>query len=406
MSNYIEVVGMEVRKIDNLNSKILYTFNVNNKLYTLLYKICGFKDLEPNEYKYKIDSFIITFLIHAMRKRYSFKSRIPISVKLYYHLVYHIMPQIYRCNMNETSIIEVDCPLCNDKNIIAGKYVGTGLSCGVDSLATIYEYTDLMPIKEYKLTHVFYNKVGAHDGQIGKYDEKIENSLFNEQLLKAKTVSNALGLPLIVVDTNLNEVLSEIFGFSGYEQTHTLRNIGTILLFQQYFNKYYYADTYSLDQFAVNVNSDMAHYEKWLLPLLSNEYISFYSANRAMNRIEKTLLITNFELSYDNLLVCWLSGENCGKCDKCIRTQVTLDLLGKFNLYKESFDICNYRKHKQFYFAKIVCDRHRNYFYNEIYNYMVEKNIKLPSIFRLFNFRTVQLYSRIKRKLLYFFMNN
>ena len=31
--------------------------------------------------------------------------------------------------------------------------------------------------------------------------------------------------------------------------------------------------------------------------------------------------------------------ENCSVCNKCLRTQITLDLLGKLDLYQDVFDL-------------------------------------------------------------------
>ncbi len=75
----------------------------------------------------------------------------------------------------------------------------------------------------------------------------------------------------------------------------------------------------------MDVKNDAAHYEGVLLPMLSTETTSFYSSNQEMSRIEKVRLISDFEQSYEWLLVCWLHKPNCGKCGKCIRTMLELD---------------------------------------------------------------------------------
>ena len=371
MNKKIQITNISLKKIDESITEIIYVFSANKSEYHLRYRISGFTEFDPDTYDYRIDSFVTTLLLHAMRGGYDFVSNYPISKKLYYQILWHIVSQIHRCNKDLTSLITIDAPLTEDH--LGGNYVGTGISCGVDSFATIYEYTDLMPIKDYKISHLFYNKVGAHDGQIGRFDDDIETNLFHDQLAKALHVSKLLNLPLIIIESNLNEVLDRFFGFTGYEQTHTIRNIGAIYLFQQFFARYYYADAYSLDHFQLSVNTTMSKYEKWFLPLLSNERISFYSANKAMTRVEKTKLISEFPLSYDNLLVCWTHGENCGICKKCVRTLVTLDVLGCLDLYKNSFDIDAYKEKRESYILDIMNNK-EDFFSKEIYDYMKSVN--------------------------------
>ena len=354
---------------------VSFILNINKKKSTLKYRIKTNEIIFNKPFEERIDSVVVTFLIFAMKGGYDFYSDYPISEKLYYQLIYHVIPQIYLCNPNDTTKPHIYAPVKKPKIKSSTNYVATGISCGIDSLATFFEYTSPDMIKDYRITHLVYFKTGAHDGQIGKFDRGVENNLYRGQLKVAESFAKQAGFPLMGVDSNLNEVLSKNFGFTNYEITHSFRNVGTMLLLQDYFSKYYYADTYKLTDFSVNLNGDMAHYEKWLLPLLSNEKISFYSANQDWSRFDKTAFITNYPLSYDNLLVCWMGTKNCGKYEKCIRTQTTLDILGKLDLYKNSFDLEFYQKNREQFLFHVVEMKDKDYFFKEIAEHLSDEEI-------------------------------
>jgi hypothetical protein len=181
------------------------------------------------------------------------------------------------------------------------------------------------------------------------------------------------------MESNLTEIIDRLFGFYNYEQFHSYVNAGTVLQLQKLFNRYYYSSTYCLDEFFVDVKKDAAHYEHVLLPMLSTETTSFYSSNQAMSRIEKERLISDFEQSYEWLLVCWRHKPNCGKCGKCIRTMLGLDFVGKLELYRACFDLDEYFKNRDTYLRMIVQKRERDYFMKELYDYAMTHDIALPS---------------------------
>jgi len=51
-----------------------------------------------------------------------------------------------------------------------------------------------------------------------------------------------------------------------------------------------------------------------------------------LSRLQKVKLLSEWEAAFNNLRVCWegsVPGENCGSCEKCVRTQLHLIALGK-----------------------------------------------------------------------------
>ena len=320
------------------------------------------------------DGLVASLLFFSLMNGADIVSTLPISEKLYYQLTYYLIPQLCRCNKSVISPIKIEAPLVSTAYWEATG-VGCGISCGVDSFTTLYEYTKLVPLDSYKLTHLTYFKVGAHDGQIGKYDKEVQEDLFQSQLSHAKAFCTWYGYKLIVVESNLTEIIDRMFGFYNYGQFHSYVDAGTVLQLQKLFHRYYYSPGYCLDQFLMDVKNDSSRYDGVLLPMLSTETTSFYSSNQEMSRIEKVRLISDFEQSYDWLLVCWLHKPNCGKCGKCIRTMLELDFVGKLERYRACFDVDEYFRNRDKYLRLIVRTKERDYFMTELYDYAIAHDI-------------------------------
>jgi hypothetical protein len=69
----------------------------------------------------------------------------------------------------------------------------------------------------------------------------------------------------------------------------------------------------------------------FLDPLYSSSYFEFRQAGGSMSRTEKTQLVAEWATGSENILVCQSDQPgtaNCGECEKCIRTMVTLEGMG------------------------------------------------------------------------------
>lgn len=373
MKKNIEIKNIEKSKNGDV-LKVAYEIAINENAYTLTYNITG-EDIET--VPLVCDAVVVSFLVYAVKYGLSFYSKYPISKKLYYNLTKHVIPQMSVANNTANDMICLDMPVTNE--VYQGDYVGTGISMGVDSFATIHEYMEDCNLDEYKLTHLVHLKTGAHHGQLGYYNQQTEDELFAIENAKVRKFCNEQGYKLIVIESNLYEITCKEFGY-GFSSTHTFRNLGCILLLQNYFNKYYYASAINLDKFNLNLNTDTACYEKWVVPYISNDSLEFFSANTNMTRIQKTSYITQFSDTYDNLHVCWHEAENCGMCKKCIRTLVTLDVLGVLDKYSKSFDLERYYKNRDIYISEVILMRNMDMSYMEIYKYMIERKCKMPSL--------------------------
>ncbi len=297
----------------------------------------------------RCDAAVATLIQAAMR--YGYKvicSDYPISEKLYYNLQYHVIPQLYLAGTKRTSDIKILAPVT--KECFHGELVATGMSRGVDSFASMYEYCNNFELDDYRVNTFTYFNVGAHHGTdviMGRGSESREE-LFRNQLDGTKEFCKKYNYPLITVESNIAWILafSGMFTVQKFDQSHTLRNLGVVILLQKGISKYYYSSTYNLNEFKVDLKKDMAYYEKWLIPHLATGSVEFYQANQNWRRIDKIQKLLDFEPCYDYLQVCLIQTGNCGQCLKCRRTLMELDAFGDDALekFKNSFDIETYKR--------------------------------------------------------------
>lgn len=343
----------------------------------------------------RADSFIVTFFTFAMERNLNLRSVYPVSEKLWYQITTQIMPQLAGTSNGIGQEIQIFADTVSSSYLNEGG-VGTGMSCGVDSFATLYEYTKLCSMPTYKLTHLTHFNVGAHHGQTGSFDPKLQKKLYRKDVSMVQSFCDEYGYKLIAVDSNLTEVLENLFGYANFGNTHTYRNIGVVLLLQKLFSKYYYSPAVNLDQFDCRLESDPSYYEKWLLPYLSTETVSFYNSNKNWSRQEKLKLISNFPQSYDWLKVCVKSDTNCCKCVKCMRTILGLEAINKINLFAKVFDPQTVNSNREQLKTYMLCQiKKGDLFYMEIYEEALKNGMKFS-----FKSRVYAFFYRLSLKLL------
>ena len=340
-----------IRSIDRYNEddKVRVEFTLDNGLNTefLWYRLD--KEFEPYICDDRCDTAMASLLLSSMKKGYKvIASDYPISEKLYYNLKYHVVPQLYSAGGGtRTSNIEIKAPITRE--CFKGEIVATGMSRGVDSFATMVEYSDF-ELKDYELNAFTYFKIGAHHGfdSVMGRGKETKDELFLHQMEGTVEFCKKYNYPLIVVESNISAIIAQndMFPVGRFDQTHTLRNLGVVILLQKGIKRYYYSSTYNLDEFKVDVRKDMAYYEKWIIPHLSTGSVEFYQANQNWKRIDKIQRLVDFEPCYDYLQVCLIQTGNCGECMKCKRTLMELDAFGDDVLerFRNSFDVDRYRR--------------------------------------------------------------
>lgn len=337
---------------------------INEGIEKLWYKFpADFKQYLVTE---NLDAFLVGLLFLGLKTGKNIELKGPISARLYYTLTHYLIPALCLANPKFKEIKLIAYEL-NSTNLNTENLAGTGLSCGVDSFATYYDHIHERGV--YAIQYFTFLNAGSLGDRGGKHARLLYDNKF--PLIKQFAAEEEV--KVIPIDTNLSEILN-----MNFQSTHTLRNLSCILNLQKLFKNYYYASPHRFDKFSLN-SIDTGDYDLLTVSLLSTESINFFSSAANLTRIERTDLISNYPSTHNHLDVCTNSQHagtviNCSKCDKCLRTALTLDLLGKFKLFKGVFDLNVYYRHKNDFIGKVLATKEEDQFNKEIYEFMIGTN--------------------------------
>ena len=330
-------------------------FEANGKNGTLWYKF-------PIEFKEYIvveqsDSAIIGLLVLAMKNGEDIYLKGTMSSRLYYALTTYLIRAIDLAYSDYQSIKifpdNLSDKVFNTKNISV-----TGVSCGVDSFSTIATHLDLG--NSFDLKYLTFFNAGSH----GEFDGELAKEVCQKRLSNAKAYANSVNLSLIEIESNVMDVLEV-----NFQSLHTLIHLSCVLNLQKLIRTYYYASSFRFDFYTIyGINSS---WDILILNLLETESNNFYSSVSQFTRFERTEIISKYEPSYKYLDVCTAphiaDKINCSKCEKCLRTQVSLELIGKLYRYKDVFNLKVYEQYKDKYIAGLVSKKNLNQINQELY---------------------------------------
>ena len=269
----------------------------------------------------------------------------------------------------------------------AGKAIGCGCSLGIDSLSAIKRYSsDDIPV-DYKISHLTFFNIGA----LGEYDFDEAHQTYHQELIKIQEFAQEISIPLVTLESNSSLLFINHFNFN---QSHTIRNASAVLALGSLFCKYYYASDFPIEQTHTSA-SLMGHMNSFLLPLLSLCNVSFISADPDKERTEKTRYLAFDELTQKYLNVCWknissngnpdyskaikaIPYTNCTRCDKCLRTALTLDILGVVDSFSNVFDLDYYYSARKTYMFKVLSQKDQNVMYQQIADLMDSTSYHIP----------------------------
>ena len=256
--------------------------------------------------------------------------------------------------------------------------IGTGISCGVDSLTTIYDHYVNENDPDYKINGLFFYNCGSH----GKYGSESEKLFFDRYNLN-KAAADELGMPVYLIDSNLHAFFANI----GHDQNiGHLARWSCILAVQGGVGKYYLSSTYSYNQITkFGSEIDFAEFsESFSVPLVQTEKCELIIDGCQYERTRKTEHIADWDIAHKYLNVCVnasAKGHNCSICGKCLRTLIALEAMNKLNDFEEVFDINTYRRHSFSYKCNIVLNKDNDAFDEDNYNFAKSHGMKLPSYF-------------------------
>ena len=155
-----------------------------------------------DEYTYMLsddvyDAFVLVPLYLGMYYKEDVHIHGYVSKKLYKNVMTYL--QRILCNFSD-ELSRIDIRVDGFKTADGeSEIIGTGISCGVDSLTTIYDRYVKENDPDYRINRLFFYNCGSHGG----YGEKSEQLFFDRYALN-KSAANDLGLPVYLINSNLH----------------------------------------------------------------------------------------------------------------------------------------------------------------------------------------------------------
>ena len=320
------------------------------------------------------DAFLLVGLYLAMYHKTDLRIRGNVSKKLYKNAKWYI--QKILCDFSSALspveiIIDGFAP-----TEIQGRYVGAGISCGVDSLSTIYDRFVKETDPDYRISALCIFNCGSH----GDFDSAHTQQVFRSRVVRSVEVANALQLPVVIVDTNLHRFRHD----KDKDTVLYLSFYSCVLALQNLLKRYYVPSGREYAEIKTSGHYDLAGFaDSYLIPLIQSERVELIIDGCQHRRVDKVADIADWDIARKYLNVCLLQkGEdstNCGKCSKCLRTMLTLEILGKLENFAGVFNLDEWRKSSFQYKVDSVRRADEEIFFSENVELAREKNFPMPT---------------------------
>ena len=326
--------------------------------YSINEKYADFVDTESS------NCFLTGLLYPALRYGEDIHVEGTVSARLLYNLNHYLIPLMAMCDPR-IHRIKVTAESTDSHGWQDAKAVGTGFSGGIDSFTTIYEHFVQPTPEGHKLTHLFFFNVGAHG--IPKKDGDLEmiERQFHARYEKLKPFADEAGLDFIEVNSDVHK-----FHIWGHLEVHTFATASAVMFLQRGIRRYYIASSghtyiqlwHSLGENVVS--NAISRLNMLLLPWLSTESLDLVDDGTIYDRSQKTALIADYAPVARYLNVCYghdTLDTNCSVCEKCLRTLLTLELLGKLEAFNGVFDLEKYRREaRRRFIAETIVSKKRD----------------------------------------------
>ncbi len=257
-----------------------------------------------------VETFLNACLVPAMRLGCAIRPPAPISATLFNNL--HAVQQVLHRWYPTLKPITIEAELLPEAATMSkASGVGSFFSAGVDACYTLLQHHD--EITNGILIHGFDY---SHD----------HTHMRNTVSRMAQQALHDLGRSLIEVDTNIRS-FGDHYADWGYEYHGSLLGSIALLLAPQ-LRTVYVPSSYTYDTlfpWGSHPETD---------PLWSSDAVAVVHDGCDTNRAQKVMRIANCDAVLRVLRVCWSdfhrtgSVYNCGKCEKCTRTMLDLQIAG------------------------------------------------------------------------------
>ena len=302
------------------------------------------------------DAAVVALLVPAMAAGKEIEVTGTMSPRLHFDLHNTSIPVIERL-LPFIGPTRVRARAWTEEHAPRGDAVLTGLSCGVDSFAAIRDLRDeRLPVHD-RVTHFVFNHIGSH-GYGGDLEGRVAR-----RWQWVKETADAYGVPVIRVAGNLPDFYPpEHDSPLNFMATLTVRNASVALLLQARARRLLMASSNTWTYVRVAPSESMTDVDTVLLPALGTERVHLQSIGNSQSRVEKTRRISADPVVQTHLDVCIMEGgANCSRCSKCLRTILTLELLGRLEEFASVFDLEEYERHRGRYVAETLASTEREF---------------------------------------------
>lgn len=317
------------------------------------------------------DAYVLAVLHYAMRYGHDIACATPMTDRLMDALCHQFIPAFAKANEGRCHMVKITCPVAGEMECISDvRAVGTGVSCGVDSMHVFAGHGDI--------THgCIWN---GHGRNWDETEEKRENT-WKALVKRAREFTGELGLELIVGNSNFDHgCIPEIM----WDGMTTNGNLFCIFALQKLWSRYYVASDCAADvfKFAIPMDEDPAHYEFFLFPFVSLPHMQILMDGADKKRIEKIGELIEYGPAQKFLNTCWrLSDDhhNCShECPKCIRSMLGLWCFGALERFSKVYDVDYFKSHLSEYMAEVYrgCI-HKDFFAQELVPYLRKMDISV-----------------------------
>ena len=297
---------------------------------------------------------MLAMLWYAMVTGSDISFEAPMSQQLYNGLTQKLIPLL----MKDSDIkISLKGPVTSEK-LQGENGIVCGMSCGVDSMYSLFCHTSDDTPKSKKLTHLMYCELNYLFPRVTPpYD--IDEIFVGIKRIKtmlaenSRTVAQRHDLAFLHFDSNLDRD----FYRGGYIYTAMYRYLACVLAMEKLFSVYIISSSGHADSLEeISLFSPTQHYENMLCGCCGTEKLKYMISDHE-TRIEKLKMIGNDPDFKDFANVCFDYDEktlNCGICYGCMKTIIPLDILGKLNGFEKVFDTKKYYSQRRDIYKRLI----------------------------------------------------
>ena len=261
-----------------------------------------------------LDPFVVALLLLAMQNNEPIELRGAISKKLFQGLDEY--QKIYaRWFPERFKPVNISAESLREDSAAAMSVEACAFSGGVDSFYTFLSLLGRVAgEKSRNLTHTIF---------MAGFDMPLNLTSSIAELTRSYAkMMQEMGIEFIVGSTNVRGFVNTV----DWTNAHGQALAATALFFKHKLQKFYIPSSYTDDAYPQwGTHPELDH-------LLSTEGMEFIHHGDRANRVKKLESVSRAPESYERLRVCWIQDiglKNCGECEKCVRTMIALEILGR-----------------------------------------------------------------------------